>query len=192
MNKLLVSTALAASVMALSAVPAAATNLLSNPGFESGALSPWYQARDFSGHGGANWAVETTVVHSGTYAAGSDDNYELRQDFTPTAGSSISDISVWANVDAMAYDLFYTDGTDSEFLVFGSKTWQQFDLTSNLDVSKTLSGISFFGNSGAQAYIDDAVVDAGGVPEPVTWVLMLVGMGGLGASLRGRRALASA
>jgi len=36
----------------------------------------------------------------------------------------------------------------------------------------------------------DHVVPQGGVPEPVSWALMLVGFGGLGAALRRRRALA--
>lgn len=39
---------------------------------------------------------------------------------------------------------------------------------------------------------EDAVVVPEGVPEPATWAIMLVGIGGLGAALRARRLLVAA
>jgi hypothetical protein len=41
------------------------------------------------------------------------------------------------------------------------------------------------------AYYDDVSIIAGGVPEPATWGLMLVGFGALGACLRRKRTAAS-
>ena len=38
----------------------------------------------------------------------------------------------------------------------------------------------------------DAAAVPGGVPEPATWAMMLMGFGGLGALLRRRRGLAAA
>lgn len=189
--KIIFAALISAGALSLGAAPAGAVNLLANPGFESGALSPWYQARDFDGHGGANWFVQSDNVHSGSFAARADDNYELRQDVTPTAASSIVDISVWSVNSGMAYDLFYTDGTDNEFVIYGDgENWMKFNLTSNLDPSKTLSGISFWGNTGYVAFIDDASITTG-VPEPAAWALMLLGVSGLGLGLRGRRTLAA-
>jgi hypothetical protein len=42
--------------------------------------------------------------------------------------------------------------------------------------------------SGGPAYYEGAV---GAVPEPSTWAIMLVGLGGLGAAMRRRRRAAS-
>ena len=48
------------------------------------------------------------------------------------------------------------------------------------------------GPSGLVFSIPVGVTFAGGVPEPATWTMMLVGFGGMGAALRRRRALVAA
>lgn len=44
-----------------------------------------------------------------------------------------------------------------------------------------------FGGSSNTGYLDNFSISAGGVPEPASWALMLIGFGGLGAALRARR-----
>ncbi len=80
-------TLLLSLLFVIAATPVFATELLSNPGFETGDLSPWYQARDYCNGNCVNWNVTNTKSHSGTYSAMDEGNIELRQDFAPTPGS---------------------------------------------------------------------------------------------------------
>jgi hypothetical protein len=53
--------------------------------------------------------------------------------------------------------------------------------------------LAFFGRENPAWYsLDNVSVTAGGVPEPSTWAMMLLGFGGLGAMLRSRRRAALA
>ena len=52
--------------------------------------------------------------------------------------------------------------------------------------SQQITGIKLF-SSGNSLETDDFARLAGGVPEPSTWALMMIGIGGIGASLRTRR-----
>jgi hypothetical protein len=54
----------------------------------------------------------------------------------------------------------------------------------------TVDGSGWFNNSGAFVVTINGL--AGGVPEPASWALMLLGVGAMGAALRGRRGLAAA
>src|SRR5579884_2563510 len=131
--------------------PVLATELLQNPGFETGQLSPWYPARDYCGHGCHEWHVDTQNPHSGTYDVAGDGLIELRQDFTPTPGSSISNVSFWVitgvnNVGLI--DFFYTDNTDEEFFYSANDNqWTFVDATAEVDKSKVLMGFSVWGYS---------------------------------------------
>jgi hypothetical protein len=46
--------------------------------------------------------------------------------------------------------------------------------------------------SGACTYSETFDITSGGVPEPTTWALMLIGFGGMGAALRSRRRVVAA
>ncbi|THD63455.1 PEPxxWA-CTERM sorting domain-containing protein [Phenylobacterium sp.] len=61
--------------------------------------------------------------------------------------------------------------------------------TLNFTATSTSTVISIVGNTGQEFIgLDNvSVATAGGVPEPASWALMLVGFGGLGAALRGSR-----
>ena len=177
-------------------VPAALadTELLSNPGFETGNLSPWTVGRtEFCSGTCVNWAVENSVVHSGTYAVGNTGNIELVQMFAATPGAEITNVSIWANnLDSgivHAVDFFYTDGSDEEFQVANpcdSGNWCRLDATSLVNPSKVLNGISWWGASPDYvSYFDDASVTFGvPVPEPGSLVLLATGLLGAAGSIR--------
>jgi hypothetical protein len=158
--------------------------ILSNGGFESGALSPWSIGRSF-GTPGENWNVESSFVHSGSFAATDVGNEELKQTFAPVAVSTITQVSFWAahspgSVTALAYDLFYSDGTDSEFSVNTTGTaFNFFDVTSSLAAGKNLTGFSVFGNSGGTTYLDDASITTASVAVPELSTLISSGIAGL-------------
>lgn len=150
------------------------TELLQNGGFESGVLSPWYNARDFCSGNCSPWAVTNSNPHSGTYSAMDVGNIELRQDFTPTPGSQITNVSFWiyTNTVANAFDFFYTDSSDEEFVIFApTNTWTLETVTGDVDAGKTLSGFSIWGSSPSfTTYVDDVSITA--TPEPSTLVLL--------------------
>ena len=189
----------AALGVCMTASNASATNILANAGFETGALSPW-----FEGGLGAHWTVDDDDAHSGTYSARDVGNYSINQTFGAVAGTDINEISFWmrhpfhANAPT-AYTFSYSDSTSAQFLVFStSSDWQFFDVTAQLDTAKSLVGFNIFGFSGTTGPIeltrvDDVVIDAdvGGVPEPATWALMIAGFGLAGSALR-RRVAATA
>jgi hypothetical protein len=56
------------------------------------------------------------------------------------------------------------------------------------DVSINLASATPFATTGT-VILDLTTAATGGVPEPATWSLMLIGFGGLGAALRSRRTL---
>ena len=169
---------------------AAATNILVNPGFDSGALGPWFQDRVVT-LGGEGWNVTGADAHSGAFSATDMGNKELRQNFPGVLGSRIHEISFWAKHDTLIgnlllINLFYTDHSDPFVRPSTIGTdWEFFDVTSFVDTSKTLSGISFWGNSVGRTFADDFVIST--VPEPSTLALFASALIGLGAASRRRR-----
>jgi hypothetical protein len=179
-------------LLALATTAAVAdTQLLSNPGFETGSLSPWFNARDFCSNVCSPWAVTNTNPHSGTFSAVDTGNIELRQDFTATPGSQITNISFWINSQNgfNAFDLFYTDGSDQEFVVFPTaNVWTFENVTADVDTSKTLSGFSIFGTDPSfVTYVDDASITASGTTTPEPATLTMLGSGLLAAFGAARR-----
>ncbi|HKD04212.1 MAG TPA: VCBS repeat-containing protein [Terriglobales bacterium] len=145
-----------------------ATNLLMNPGFESGALSPWVQGRDFCSSPCRNWAAVQSMPKAGKFDGGDEGNIELVQNFTATSTSSLTKVALWvrhpAGSQPIAADLFYTDGTDDEFVAFTTDAnWDALDFTADLATGKMLDGFSVFGFSGGgsinmNTFIDNAVI----------------------------------
>ncbi len=149
-----------------------------------------------------------TVTNTGTTVAlqtpdqgpydGSDDTYiGVLNDSSKT----LSSLNLSSTNDIFGFD---GDGIDT----FAGSTGNTTDTTgyggplgvfSNIVIGPTETGtISFLGGvaPGASTYfsLEEALtsangitVTAGGVPEPATWAMMLAGLFGLGAVLRGRR-----
>jgi|GEM_PF-2257205 len=129
------------------------TDILLNSGFESGTLSPWFQGRNFCGGGGCEpWADLLYHPIQGSWDAGNEGNMELRQNFSATDTSTITRVAYWVRQPnaaiAEAFDFFYTDGSDEEFVVFlNGAGWQSFDVTADLAAGKSLTGFSLWGFS---------------------------------------------
>jgi hypothetical protein len=172
---------------------AMADELIVNGGFESGALTPWYNARNFCGGPCQDWAVTNTNSHSGSFSAMDVGNIELRQDLTATPGSQITSVSFWVNNSAGvdAVDFFYSDSSDEEYVVFtNAGVWNFVDVTADVNTSKTLVGFSIWGcDTGCTSFVDDVSITTagGGVPEPGT--LAMLGTGVLGVAGVSRRKL---
>ncbi|MBZ5587553.1 MAG: hypothetical protein LAO05_03250 [Acidobacteriia bacterium] len=129
------------SVMAIGAAEAA--EVLSNPGFESGALSPWTTD--------GTWAIETTNCHSGSYCASDDGNYFIQQTFPGIPTNQIASITFWMRQPSAAiasYQLGYSDGSSSGTILIPTSSWTQFDVTSNLDSGKGLTRLTIWGYVG--------------------------------------------
>lgn len=103
---------------------------------------------------------------------------------------------------ASGHNLSFTDGTlgggtvtfTSDFLDFSNTVNRDFalSLTSLSPVVSAATGAnkslkSFTGSIGGQFASDPAAFVNGAVPEPATWAMMLLGLLGIGAGLRGRR-----
>ncbi len=173
------------SLFAASGV-ANAGNILLGSGFESSDLAPWEKARDNNAKGGYEWMIGASNVYSGNYSASVGDNYELRQNFSAISASSVGQVKFAASFQFMSFNFFYNDGSDVQtLLTMGDNTWHIYDVTEYLDVSKELTGISFWGHTDTQVFIDDIVVasQVSRVPEPSSLILAAIGLFGL-VSLR--------
>lgn len=146
------------------------SNILVNPGFETGSLLPWTTN---------NWSVTSGDAHTGTYSAEDVGNYWVRQDFVPIPVGDINSISMWSKqpvgIAFQAVDFFYSATDYDEFLVAPGVDWTFIDMTSELRGAGSLFGIRIWGYSSGTpddlTRIDDVIVDAVGATavEPATW-----------------------
>jgi hypothetical protein len=136
--------------------------LLQNPGFESGSMSPWETT---------NWIVTATYPHSGTYCACDVGNYFITQGVDTTPGSEVQSVTFWSRQPdqqaAQAYDFLYSDGSFEEFGNSPTANWQQFDVTSHLNRGKSLVGFRIWGYSGGGPGPDSSYVDDVSILVPV-------------------------
>lgn len=178
---------LAIFVAALCGTQSAAAATLLNPGFEDGALAPWFQGvgtLDFPHD--EFWSVTTSSANSGAWSASNVGNNELRQDFAPTATAAILEVSFYLRKEGVigqesAIQLHYLDGSLSQEIVSASgfDVWEKHDVTGSLTPGKQLTGISVFGvrsDVATRTYVDDFAMV---VPEPQTAVLVAIGLLGL-------------
>ena len=160
-----------------------AVNILVNPGFETHTVAGWTTS---------SFAATNNEWHSGAWSAGASGNVSMTQTFTAAPTSSVTEVSFWAKHPGFSsfefeFDLLYSDASVTQLFVSGGtgNTWSQFNFTSNLDASKSLSGIRIFGRTtGSFAAYDDFVVNVNPVPEPASFAVL--GLGAV-ALLRRRR-----
>jgi len=170
-------------IVLMAAAPAHAglTNLPSNPGFETGALAPWFQSRDASSSGVVEpWTVTPIDAHSGRFSAEVINDLELRQNFAPTPVAAIKQLSFWlehpnASQAPASVSFFYADGIEGFSAAVTQTTgWEFFNLTADLTPGETLTGLSIFGYAGdpvSLTRVDDVKLLVASVPEPATAVM---------------------
>jgi len=141
------------------------------------------------------WAQTATGVGAGHYTF-SFDAYDVccNANFGGFNAASLLTLSYSLNggstLNAATIDtsttVFETAPGSGHYHVTGS-----FDLGQSGDIKVSL--LNWAGAPGGNDFAVDNISVAGGVPEPATWAMMLVGFGGLGAMLRAnRRRMASA
>jgi hypothetical protein len=164
-----------------------AFNILVNAGFEDGVLDPWKQTRDFGGP--EDWNATTADSFTGRWSATDRGNKFIEQRCAAVAGTDVIKVSfALKNLDATinAYTFLYSDNTEGEFLISHTNAnWNVYDVTSNLDRSKSLVGVGVYGVSGGtteRTYLDDVLVDV--VPEPATILAMGAGLAALASRRR--------
>lgn len=147
------------------------SNVLVNPGFETGSLPPWVST---------GYAVTSADAQSGIYSVESFGNVYVEQSFAPIAVGDVNSITLWCKqpegIAFEAVDFLYDDNTLDEFLIAPGVDWTFHDVTSQLRAVGSLVGVRVWGYSGGGpaedlTRVDDVTVDADvAVPtEESTW-----------------------
>ena len=146
------------------------SNILVNPGFESGLLTPWTTT---------NWTVTNLDAASGAYSSEDVGNFWIQQDITPTPVAQVISISMYskqpAGIAFQAVDLLYSDTTYDEFLVAPGVNWTFIDMTSQLRNVGSLVAIRIWGYSAGSendlTRVDDVIIDVEGTTpvETTSW-----------------------
>ncbi len=199
-----ITAAIAVSALAASAAHAS-TNIVVNPGFETGgALSPWVSAGGwidatfqtgvlpYDGDRFAASGCITACALSQSLATIAGQSYDLAFAYNPGVQAQFgADIQVFWDGALIGDINSVTNPADP------ADAWKVYSFT-GLVASSGATSLSF---SAVQPLVADGLDDvsvtaasvvAGGGPEPATWAMMLLGFSGLGAALRRRRWVAAA
>jgi hypothetical protein len=102
------------------------------------------------------------------------------------ATEAITGLSLYAGAD----NRFFTASPHVDFAGYSFSTSTLGDFNIFLDPSGTMqlsSHVDSGGNASSGVPIRLSFTSVGGVPEPASWALMILGFGGVGATLRKRR-----
>jgi glucuronoarabinoxylan endo-1,4-beta-xylanase len=181
---------------------AAAQNLATNPGFETGNTNGWIW------FGTPTLTVETTQVHSGSYACLVTNRTATymgaAQSFTSVLQSGQTyNVSAWVRLVSGASQTVYltfakTDGNPTSYAQAATGTasstgWTQIAGQYTLNISGTLGSLTLYAelpNTNAAYYIDDLSVQLTNIPPPpptngqctVDWSNVFQRIDGFGAS----------
>jgi hypothetical protein len=168
--------AIVAVVAAIRGQPAHATNLLTNPEFETGNFNGW----TLTCVGGAdNCAIETIFVHSGTYAAAFLIGGTLSQTVTDTLGQPMQ-AGIWLLGGVGATDDIKVDGTSITGPIT-TTTNSGFEFFSGTFTAAGSDTITFdLDAGGGVVWADDAIVTQAQPPVPEPSSLAVIGVALLG------------
>ena len=127
-----------------------------------------YQYTIYGSNDLSNW----TFLFDALTVNGSGEPFTLGTS-TGTAPTNVNNVGVNPSGGLVGYIADFNFGTPYQYFAFGAST--EAVLAGNAD--QELSGV---------------IALEGGVPEPATWAMMLLGFGGLGAVMRGRRRVSQA
>ena len=184
---------IAAAMIACVGSGVQAAEAIVNGGFETGAISPWFNDNNFGGIGGVPWSATTTDANTGSWSATNVGNIEIRQNFAGVATNDITSASLWlkhpVGGSLPAYvTFFYSDLTDTNFVINTTTgDWEFFDMSANLLAGKMLTGFSLYGYTLGTVNVtslDDVSISFNAVPEPATWALMIGGFVMVGSAMR--------
>lgn len=175
------------------ASPAAAQELVTNGGFETGTFAGFTQSGNTGFTGVA--AGEGTAGSFGAFFGPIGSVGSITQSLATTAGQTYS----------ISFDLQNDGGSPNfyEVLFGGTSLFSATNVSgfgyTNFSTNAVASGASTnltfsFRQDPAFFRLDNVSVTAvtGAVPEPATWAMMLIGFGGIGLSLRRRRKFTAA
>ena len=164
--------------------------LLTNPDFETGSLSPW--TNDNSVQAGS-WTIISSGCNTGTYCVTVSADVGLQQMFWFGAASTdlITAADFWVNpTNTITIALLYQGGATDYFFftptVGQVGVWDNVDFLSDLRTNAYLTGIDIFGFSGSATKLDDFNI-VGTIPEPGAFWLLGAGLGAFVALGRARK-----
>ncbi len=178
-----------ATVALLSAAPAAAVNLISNGGFETGDFTSWTVVANQ----GTN--VNNNGPHSGTFDSRLRTNNGISKAISQSVATTLGyayKLTYWLKNNGDVVDDF-TVTTGTTVTAFGDRSPFGYALfTQNFVGQSGSTLISFFYNHPQPGafQLDDVSVTV--VPEPAVWVMLVTGFGLVGTAARRRKAAVAA
>jgi hypothetical protein len=168
-NRLSLFSVLVGFLLSMAAPAMAQQELITNGGFETGALYPWY---------GNGWYMRSNHSHTGLYSAYTANvgpSAELRQDFAPTPTVSILSITFWIkryDPEVIWVHFFYDNSTYSSYTLWLNTAimyengFGLYDLTNGPVPGTILTGIEITGGNGydSDLWLDDVSILAGPPP----------------------------
>ena len=200
MKKVILATAAAAAILVVGAQAQASANLLTNGSFETGSFTGWSQGGITADTGVSDQSYSDSNFFSLPPEQGNYFAYLGQQTGPGTLSQTVSDsigkvytVTGWYAGQGSGYTNYLSitvGGNGLLNLVPGPQdgVWHEVTGTFVGTGSDTLTITSY--EKGGYNFVDNFSISA--VPEPATWTIMLLGVFGVGAAMRGARRKAMA